>query len=240
MSSIEEITIRYANPRFSNLDELRKWADDLGIIHFPAIINRISDLQALEGDPMDIQSVDQTIYTSLLEIDDPEEVKERAKFNNLGSHEMAAKRIRELCEHCCEHCTSVFTRKSSLARHMESVHARKAFECHKCEKKFSSNFNRVRQQKMCTEKTLILRSFNCSVCNASLPTLAELKKHSVFHIQEHNREFEPMPGPSREPMPGPSHESFPYILSPCPLSDSESDDETTAISAPMSSKKIYL
>ncbi|XP_021368102.1 zinc finger protein 805-like [Mizuhopecten yessoensis] len=217
---------------FTDIEELKAWAGNLDILHFPTIQARIEDMEALEEAPMGSQVIDEVISAHLHDLNNADDVKEWASNNHLQTNEMVKKRLGELKVYHCEYCTQVFNKRSHIARHIQNVHEKKTLPCIKCEKNFSSNYNRLRHQPVCTGPSLMMRTYSCHKCKATFVNIKQVKQHSRFHIDETDHatkrrrvndtdgdtSFETTPGPSSDertsssiPTPGPSSDVGTHI-----------------------------
>ncbi|XP_068960987.1 PR domain zinc finger protein 5 isoform X2 [Petaurus breviceps papuanus] len=87
-------------------------------------------------------------------------------------------------DHVCPHCESSFASQEILAEHLQMLHQKpseeKEFKCKNCGKKFPVKQALQRHVLHCMEKTSpgdSLKTFRCSVCNASLSSESSLEQH---------------------------------------------------------------
>jgi uncharacterized Zn-finger protein len=83
----------------------------------------------------------------------------------------------------CKLCDAKFKR-TSLKRHVETIHEGKKYECHICNEDFTSKPSlKLHVSSIHEEKT-----FECTVCSASFTQRGNLKRH-IVSIHEGERPF---------------------------------------------------
>ena len=83
----------------------------------------------------------------------------------------------------CVTCSKMFSTKSSLNRHIKTVHLQQQqFKCNYCDKSFGQNSSLQTHIKMVHLK---LREFNCSYCEKSFGENGQLQRHiRTVHFQQ--------------------------------------------------------
>ena len=74
----------------------------------------------------------------------------------------------------CDICNKLFSNKSSLTKHIKSVHEKIKFKCEICDKEFSQEDNLQRHKKAVHSKNI---EFKCVVCERKFSRKDNLLAH---------------------------------------------------------------